>query len=328
MKSELNSLEKHETWQLVPRPPDRKPVGTKWVYKLKISPDAPPRYKARLVAKGYSQIPGLDYTETFAPVVKATSVRILLSLATSQGLLIYQFDVETAFLNGKLTENIYVEQPPGFTSSEFPDYVFKLNKALYGLKQASHQWANEFKSMMINLEFTQSTADDSIFVSSTDPIIIVAIYVDQPPGFISTEYPNHVLKLNRALYGLKQASHQWANEFKSTMINLEFTQSTADDSIFVSSTDPIIIVAIYVDDILVLAKHQQEIDDIFSSLDKVFNIRSLGPVKLFLGLNISRPTLDRIFLSQTSYIERILEKFGMSTCNPAKSPLESSNIVH
>lgn len=112
------------------------PVACKRVFKKKLNTDGTVgRYKARLVAKGYSQIPGLDYNETFAPVVKSTSVRILLAIAAHHNLLVHQLDVKTTFLNGLLEEDIYISQPKGFMVDQ--DKVCKLLKTLYGLKQAS-----------------------------------------------------------------------------------------------------------------------------------------------------------------------------------------------
>jgi hypothetical protein len=176
---ELDSLARHNTWQLVPRPQYRNVIGTKWVFKIKDT--IPCRFKARLVAQGFSQIPGIDYNETFAPVVKSTSVRTLFAIAVQEQFHIYQFDIETAFLNGILQEEIFVALPPAFINPLAGDHVLKLLKALYGLEQASNVWATAFfKHAMDKLNFIQSTADDSIFISPPESphLIIVAIYVD------------------------------------------------------------------------------------------------------------------------------------------------------
>jgi hypothetical protein len=113
-------------------------IGTKWVFKNKQGEDGEVvRNKSHLVAQGYSQVEGLDFRETFAPVARLETIRILLAFAVSKGFKLYQMDVKSAFLNGVIQEEVYVRQPPGFESPKYPDRVYKLSKALYGLKQAS-----------------------------------------------------------------------------------------------------------------------------------------------------------------------------------------------
>ena len=119
--------------------------------------------KARLVAKGYTQVPGLNYTDTFSPVIKATTVRVVLSLAVTNKWSRCQLDVKNAFLNGHLTEHVYMEQPPGYIDPRFPNHVCQLKKALYGLKQASRAWFQRFSSFLIQLGFYCSRADTSLF---------------------------------------------------------------------------------------------------------------------------------------------------------------------
>lgn len=134
-KEEIFALEQNQTWELVPKPRDVKPISCKWVYKVKTRPDGSiERYKARLVARGFSQQYGLDYDETFSPVAKISTVRVLLALAA--GWKLWQMDVKNAFLHGELDREIYMVQPRGFESRMHPDYMCKLRKALYGLKQA------------------------------------------------------------------------------------------------------------------------------------------------------------------------------------------------
>jgi hypothetical protein len=125
---------------LVPRP-NQNVVGTKWVFRNKQDEHGVViRNKARLVAKGYSQVEGLDFDETYAPVARLESIRLLLAYATYHGFKFYQMDVKSAFLNGPIKEEVYVEQPPGFEDSEYPNHVYKLSKALYRLKQAPRVW--------------------------------------------------------------------------------------------------------------------------------------------------------------------------------------------
>jgi Reverse transcriptase (RNA-dependent DNA polymerase) len=156
MSAEYHPLMKHNTWNLVPRPQSRNIVSCKWIYKTKeVETDSGAieiKYKARLVAKGYSQVHGVDYEETFAPVVKFTSVRILLAIVALLDLELHQMDVVTAFLNGDLNEEIFMEQPEGF-GAEDSSQVCKLAKSLYGLKQAPRLANGMQKSTDFLLEY-------------------------------------------------------------------------------------------------------------------------------------------------------------------------------
>jgi hypothetical protein len=139
MQEELN-FTRNEVCHLVSRP-NQNVVGTKWEFHSKQDEHGVvTRNKARLVAKGYSQVEGLDFDETYAPVARLESIRILIAYATYHGFKLYQMDVKSAFLNGPIKEEVYVEQPPGFEDSEYPNHVYKLSKALYGLKQAPRAW--------------------------------------------------------------------------------------------------------------------------------------------------------------------------------------------
>jgi hypothetical protein len=123
--------------------PKQNVVGTKWVFRNKQDEHrVVTRNKARLVAKGYAQVAGLDFEETFAPVARLESIRILLAYAAHHSFRLFQMDVKSAFLNGPIKEEVYVEQPPGFEDDRYPDHVYKLSKALYGLKQAPRAWYN------------------------------------------------------------------------------------------------------------------------------------------------------------------------------------------
>ncbi|GKC77514.1 retrovirus-related pol polyprotein from transposon TNT 1-94 [Tanacetum coccineum] len=137
MQEELNQFYKNKVWTLVPLPYGKISIGSKCVFKNKKDEHGTTtKNKARLVTQGYSQEEGIDYDETFAPVARMEAIRIFLAFSTYMNFKVYQMDVKSAFLNGKLKEEVYVKQPPDFESSEFHDYVCKLDKALYGLKQA------------------------------------------------------------------------------------------------------------------------------------------------------------------------------------------------
>jgi hypothetical protein len=132
----LNNFKRNEVWSLVERP-KQNVVGTKWLFRNKQDEHSVvTRNKARLVAKRYSQVEGLDFDQTFAPVARLESIRILVAYATHHNFKLYQMDVKSAFLNGPIKEKVYVEQPPGFEEETYPNHVYKLHKALYGLKQA------------------------------------------------------------------------------------------------------------------------------------------------------------------------------------------------
>ena len=137
MLDEMTAIEASDTWRLVDAPPRVKPIGLKWVYKTKKDATGViTKYKARLVAKGYVQQQGVDFDEVFAPVARLESVRLLLAHAASQGWAVHHMDVKSAFLNGVLQEQVYVEQPPGFVLCGHEKKVLHLVKALYGLCQA------------------------------------------------------------------------------------------------------------------------------------------------------------------------------------------------
>ncbi|KAL5728311.1 hypothetical protein ACHQM5_001410 [Ranunculus cassubicifolius] len=165
MSEEFNALLKNATWSLVPPHPRQNTVGSKWVYKIKMRSDGQlERHKARLVAKGFYQQPGIDYEETFSPVVKPTTIRTILTLAISFSWPIRQLDVKNAFLHGFLSEDVYMTQPPGFVDPNRLNHVCKLQKAIYCLKQAPRAWFQRMSSFLIFYGFIQSAADSSMFI--------------------------------------------------------------------------------------------------------------------------------------------------------------------
>ena len=180
MTEEIHSLRENKTWELVRLPDGRKAIQCKWVFKTKYLPNGDiDKFKARLVAKGYTQKAGIDYSETFSPVVKFETVRIVMAITAADDLEIVQFDIKTAFLNGDIAELLYMEQPEGFIDSNHPDYVCLLRKALYGLKQASRNWNHKFHTFLLQFGFTVSDADPCAYFSSQGgQTIILLIYVD------------------------------------------------------------------------------------------------------------------------------------------------------
>jgi hypothetical protein len=141
MEEEFSALQSNNTWDLVPRPPSCNVVSGKWIFKHKFNVDSSlERYKARWVLRGFSQRPGIDFDETFSPVVKPATVRTVLTLALTHNWPIHQLDVKNAFLHGTLSETVYCSQPSGFADAAHPDFVCRLNRSLYGLKQAPRAW--------------------------------------------------------------------------------------------------------------------------------------------------------------------------------------------
>ncbi|GJS40979.1 retrovirus-related pol polyprotein from transposon TNT 1-94 [Tanacetum coccineum] len=180
MQEELNQFIANDIWELVPQPRNMTIIGTKWVFRNKLDENGIiSRNKARLVAQGYNQQEGIDYDETYAPVARLESIRILLAYACALDFKLFQMDVKSAFLNGFINEEVYVAQPPGFIDFEKPDHVYKLKKALYGLKQAPKAWYDRLKAFLIKHEYKIGMVDNTLFTKKkSSNLIIVQIYVD------------------------------------------------------------------------------------------------------------------------------------------------------
>src|SRR5438046_7720002 len=258
MHAELQSLEDNNTWVLCELPPGRRVMGTKWVFKIKVDAmNILERYKARIVAQGYSQIAGLDFNETWAPVVRIESVRVLLALAALFDLWIIHIDAKTAFLNGSSDVELYVRQPEGFVDQRYPDRVLRLSKSLYGLKQAPRIWYLLLCDTITSLGFLQCTLDPSIYI-----------------------HP----------------------EYK-------------------------VVLAVYVDDILVLGKTREICDQFYNEISQHFRMEYKGPVTSFLGLNIIQDG-SRIAINQIGYIEHMLARFQMERAKPVDTSLNPSLPLH
>jgi hypothetical protein len=180
MSDEFQALITNGTWTLCPRPLHQNVLRNKWVYRIKHKPDGSvERFKARLVAKGFEQQNGVDYTETFSPVIKASTIRIVLALVVHFDWPIRQLDVSNAFLHGSLMEEVYMEQPQGFIDPSKPDHVCRLHKSIYGLKQAPRAWFTCLSSALLDLGFVASLVDSSLFIFIMNNIkIYLLIYVD------------------------------------------------------------------------------------------------------------------------------------------------------
>lgn len=248
MKEEISAHEQNGTWTLTELPKDRKAIKTKWVFKIKHDGgDGPDRYKARLVAKGYAQKAGIDYEETFSPVVRHNTIRFLVAFAVENGMKIFQMDAITAFLQGELNEEIYTEQPEAFKDGS-----------------------------------------------------------------------NRVCRLNKAVYGLKQAGRVWNKKLDGFLIKIGFMKSMCDPCVYIKAN---IIIAVYVDDLLIFYTHVSDLNETRKQLHTNFRMKDIGQAKCCLGININQGA-DFIELDQSKYILEVLEKFGMQQCKPVKSPSE------
>ncbi|GJS93742.1 retrovirus-related pol polyprotein from transposon TNT 1-94 [Tanacetum coccineum] len=180
IKSKIESILQNHTWELVDLPPGCKALGYKWIFKKKMKADGTvDKYKARLVIQGFRQREGLDYFDTYSPVTRITSIRTIIAIAALRNLEIHQMDVKTAFLNGDLEEEIYMNQPEGFIAPGQEGKVCRLVKSLYGLKQAPKQWHQKFDHTMLESGFKINECDKCVYVKDTSAgYVILCLYVD------------------------------------------------------------------------------------------------------------------------------------------------------
>jgi len=261
MASEVDSLAKNQTWEIVKEAPrGRKALGSKWVFKLKRNADGSiARYKARLVVKGYEQREGIDYDETFAPVVKFTTIRLIMTIAAIEDMDIDQMDVVTAFLNGELLENeaVYMKVPDGI-----------------GLRVGT------------------------------------------------------IVRLRRTLYGLKQSPRKWNDKLNKHLLKMGFSRSANDPALYWKADDKgITFILVYVDDILIFSPKGSNSTPIKQALSKEFEMKDMGELKSFLGMEVHRDRKKRtITLSQKGYIDAILEWFGFNDASPVWTPMVSQKM--
>ncbi|CAL8994451.1 unnamed protein product [Prunus brigantina] len=259
MLEEIQALQLQGTWNLVP-PPDKNIVGCRWIYKIKRNSDGTiSRYKARLVAQGFSQEHGLDYDEIFSPVVRHTTVRLVLSLAAMFKWDLRQLDVKNAFLHGELQEEVYMRQPQGFTDSTYPNHVCKLQKSLYGLKQAPRAWNAKFTGYLPSLGFQSSHLDPSLFVRQNSTSVVILL--------------------------------------------------------------------LYVDDIIITGSDTQVVQSVIDSLGEVFDMKDIGRLTYFLGLEVHYQDNGDIFVNQAKYARDLFKKACMDTCKPCLTPIKPHQSV-
>ncbi|KAL9434214.1 hypothetical protein AB3S75_028943 [Citrus x aurantiifolia] len=257
MLEEMRALEKNATWEKVDLPDGKTTVGCKWVFTVKYNSDGSlERYKARLVAKGFTQTYGVDYSETFSPVAKLNTVRVLLSIAANLDWPLNQLDVKNAFLNGDLEEEVYMEPPPGF-NEKFGSKVCKLKRSLYGLKQSPRAWFERFTNFVKSQGYDQGQSDHTLFTKR-------------------------------------------------------------------SIEDKISVLIVYVDDIILTGDDIVEMSRLKQNLAKEFEIKDLGQLKYFLGMEVAR-SKKGIVVSQRKYILDLLKETGMSGCKPSDTPIEANS---
>lgn len=199
MKHEMKSIKAHDTWTLCKLPKGKKAIQCRWLFKVKRNADnSINRFKARLCAKGFTQRYGIDYVETFAPVVKMSTLRCAFAVAAERELEIKQIDIETAFLNGVMEEEIYMNQPDGF-QEQGKDIVCRLKKGLYGTKQAARQWNEKINSSLQDMGLTQSDADPCLYTKILEAeYTLLIVYVDDIVIF-----SNNMEKMNQVIEQLK-----------------------------------------------------------------------------------------------------------------------------
>ncbi|GJX93737.1 putative ribonuclease H-like domain-containing protein [Tanacetum coccineum] len=180
MQDELLQFKLQKVWTLVDLPNGKRPIGTKWVFRNKKDERGIViKNKARLVAQGYTQEEGIDYDEVFAPVARIEAIRLFLAYASFKDFVVYQMDVKSAFLYGKIEEEVYVCQPPGFEDPDFPDRVYKVEKALYGLHQAPRAWYETLSTYLLDNGFQRGKIDKTLFIRrDKGDILLVQVYVD------------------------------------------------------------------------------------------------------------------------------------------------------
>ncbi|CAH9105932.1 unnamed protein product, partial [Cuscuta epithymum] len=252
---EMRALEKNQTWELTKLPPNKHLVDSKWIFTIKYNSDGTiERYKARLVARGFTQTYGLDYEETFAPVAKLNTVRILLSLAANLDWPLLQLDVKNAFLNGDLEEEVFMQVPPGFDSNTTAGKVCKLKKALYGLKQSPRAWFGRFEKTVKKRGYTQAQSDHTLFYKH-------------------------------------------------------------------SAEGKVAVLIVYVDDIVLTGDDQGELAALKNFLAQQFEIKDLGNLKYFLGMEVAR-SQKGIMICQRKYVLDLLKETGLLGCKPVSTPID------
>ena len=179
MCEEIAVLVKINTWSLFPKSREHNVIFCKWIFRIKHKQNGSiDRYKGRFVAKGFHQRPGIEFTYTFSPVVNTTTICILVTFVVYFNQTLYQLDINNAFIQGTLDEEVYMDQPPRFTNKSYPELVCKLYKAIYGLCQDPHAWYTKFKNFIASIHFVCSQSDPSLFILRGTNSVVLLVYVN------------------------------------------------------------------------------------------------------------------------------------------------------
>src|SRR5579859_93922 len=234
--AEYAALLENHTWEIVKLPPRKKPIGCRWVWLIKRKADGSiERFKARLVAQGFSQRPGLDYVEVFAPTFRPASLRLVLAIAAIHDLHLHSLDISSAFLNGELEEEIYMNQPEGYHEGD-PDDVCHLIKSIYGLKQAPRQWNKKMHATLETMGFKRLESDQGLYIYCKDEVkIIMPIWVDDV-----TLASNSQKAINKVIKQLQ--SHFKLRDLGPTnyLLGVEITRNRSERSISLSQRQYIV----------------------------------------------------------------------------------------
>jgi hypothetical protein len=264
MLDELNRLKVAGTWEAVEKPRGANVVGSKWVYRIKKDSGGNiDKYRTRLVAQGFSQVPGIDYDDTFAPVVKSSSIRVILAFAARHSWPAHQMDVKSTYLNGKLddSETIYLRQPPGYAIPGSEHLVLKLKKALYGLKQGGRRWYKTFCAILQEIGLNPCESDSATFVQR-------------------------------------------------------------------SKDGGITILMVHVDDLTIVASSMLLINSLKDKLKSKLEMTDLGELHWLLGIEIKRDLDKRtVSLTQRSYIQSIIDRYGLADARTCSMPLDPHNLL-
>ncbi|GJR49016.1 putative ribonuclease H-like domain-containing protein [Tanacetum coccineum] len=241
MQEELLQFKIHKFWILVDLPYGKKAIGTKWVYRNKKDErGVVVRNKARLVGQGHRQEERIDYDEVFAPVARIETIRIFLAFSSYMGFIVYQMDVKSAFLYGKINEGVYVSQPPGFINPKYPKKVYKVVKALYGLHQAPRAWYATLSTFLLKNGYKKGTIDKTLFIKKDKhDIILVQVYVDdiifeilKKFDFVSVKTASTPIKTQKPLVKYEEVSDVDVHLYRSMIGSLMYLTASRPDIMF------------------------------------------------------------------------------------------------
>lgn len=283
IKSEIKAHIKNGTWKIVKREKDMKVIDFKMILKKKPGPKNTEIKKARLVARGFRQRPGIDYNETYSPVAKLSSIRSVIAISVEENLKLNQMDVTTAYLNGDLDKKIIMKKP-----DYLEEYVTEIM-----VEESKNDDLELFYKAKKMLEDLKNIKGEKVCL------------------------------LEKALYGLKQSGRQWYLKLSSELERIGFIPTEADPCVYVSEKGGAkIVIAIYVDDLLIAYSCDRRLNEIKRMLNEKFEMKDLGEPELLLGMQIKRQGENEIKLYQEKYIEKALKKYNMETCKPTVTPIE------